>query len=169
MHKASAGAARRFALLVEAQQEAADRVGRVLAIADKLVPIRVAMLRRVLAKGKEHEARLFRARGKAFTRLRKRERGGLAGAAVRERGLERIEAAQLLLGCQPRGVGDIVGLADEAVEREDRTPQLRREQKGGDREILVPVRFRRPHGRCAFGRYAGRRVRDQGSHPNPAA
>jgi hypothetical protein len=41
-------------------------------------------------------------------------------------------------------IGDVVGGADEIVEGQDRLAVARRNEKGGDREILIPVALAGP-------------------------
>ena len=54
-----------------------------------------------------------------------------------------VEPLHLIVGRQQRVVGDIVGVAGEAVESVDMDPQILADQKRPDREILVAPAFAR--------------------------
>ena len=125
------------ALAMHIEHEAPDRHRRVAAIVDQVVPVAVAQLGRVHAeRGKQV---LGVARRKAVRRQRVAQPCGdrlalrLAGEAV----LQPIDERELLGRRQRRMIGDVVGDADEFVERQDGRAMARMNEPRGDREILV--------------------------------
>ena len=93
------------------------------------------------------------------SRSRTATRSSVIGAE--EAAFEAIEQRELLLRLQHRVIGDIVGDADEIIERQDRAAMARRNEKRRHREILVPVAFARAPVVGAIDAYVGHRNPEQ--------
>ena len=114
---------------MQVEQLTADRCRRIAAILHQLVPIAVAQLRGVEPEGAQHVMAMLRGdagRGQALA-----HRGGcrrIAGWRAIQDGRQPIEATQLVLGGECRAVGDVVGIAREAVEDVHMDPQIAPDQ-----------------------------------------
>ena len=76
-------------------------------------------------------------------RLAQPHRDQILGIGAEQAAFEAIEQRELLLRLQHRMIGNVVGGADEIVERQDRAAMARMNEKGRHREILVPMSLAR--------------------------
>ena len=124
--------------------KAADRHGRERAIRDEIVPVAVTQLGDVELECREQILRMFWRQTALGQRGAQPHRHGIVVVRADEAAIEAIEQSELLGRRKRRMIGDIVGGAHEIVERQDRLAVARMNEKGGDREILVPVALARP-------------------------
>ncbi len=131
---------------VQMQQQAADRVRRASAVVEQLGTIGVPCLDGVLREGIE-EIGEQRCRESVLGK-RARERSEHLGPARRRRlpdrdrvqvGAEGGEVGETRFGRRVAFVGDVVGRAREAVDRDDRRTKLRRAEPGGHREVFIVI------------------------------
>ena len=138
-HSASEAGQVAARLAVHVEHEAADRHGRIRAIVDQLVPVGVAKLGDVLPERVQQILRVPRRQAAALAASRAAPRpSGSSPPSAQQARFEAIEPRELLVSAKRRVIGDIVGDADEFVERENDRPVPALDQPGGDREILVP-------------------------------
>ena len=123
----------------EAEHEAAHRHRRIAAIVDHLVPVLVAQLGDVHPERGEQIERMARRHPARGQRLAQRHRLGLGFAAAEQFGLEQIEIFELGRRIEHRMVGDVVGGADEIVERQNQLAMPRVDDPRRHRKVLVPV------------------------------
>ena len=126
------------ALAVHIEHVAADRHRRVPAIVDEIVPVLVAELGDVLAERAQEVLGVLRRQIALGERVAQRHAGGVVTVVTQQTSLQAIEMRELVGGLHLRVVGDIVGDADELVERQDRPAVRRRNHPRGHGEILVP-------------------------------
>ncbi len=129
----------RTAFAVHVADETADRHRRQRAIADQIVPVLIAQLGDVeLERGDE----ILRVLGREIALGKRRaqpRRDRIFGTAAEEARFEAIEQRELFRRRQRRVVGDVVGGADEIIERQNHRAMARMNQERRHREILVPM------------------------------
>ena len=115
----------RGALAVNVEHEPPDRHGRIAAIVNELVPVRVAKLADVHPEGGQQVERMAR-RHRTF-RQRPPQIDGfrLAVALAEQLSLEQIEVSELGFRIQRRMIGDVVRGTDKIVESQDHRPMTR--------------------------------------------
>jgi len=120
---------------------ATDRGRGVAAVVHELRPIGVAPLRDVAKKGFQQVERMAigEATGLQDSPQRVSFRTGSGLAA--QPGLHPRKLLQLFLGRRVGMIGDIVRCPHEPIEGQDRRPQLRANQAGGDGEVFIPMAF----------------------------
>ena len=125
-------------LAVQIEQLPPDRRRRIAAIRHQIVPVSVTRFDRVEPERLEQVVAMLR-RGPRFGQACAHRQSGRRIAA--RRALQylghAVEPAQLVFRHQLRVVGDIVGVAREAVERMHMRSQVAPDQPGADRKILA--------------------------------
>ena len=128
---------------MDVEHEATDRGRGITAVVHEVRPVGVAQLGNVATEGFEQIERMAIGEGAGLQdgsqRVRFRAGTGLAA----QPGLHARELLQLFLGRRVGVIGDIVRGTHEAIERQDRRPQLRANQAGGDGKVFIPVALAR--------------------------
>ena len=138
--KAVRGGVARRVLAVQVQEIASHRVGRLLAISQKIGPVVVTQLGRVaLEGGDDVDAVPRRDAGlqQALADPVGRGQGGIVGHLAEHGLLEAIEPRDLVFGFQVGVVGDVVDGAGEGVELGDVRAQRGRQEERAHLEVLV--------------------------------
>ena len=129
----------RTALAVDVADETADRHRRERAIADQIVPVFVAQLGDVELERGDEILRVFGRQIALGKRRAEPHRDRIFGIAAEEARFEAIEQRELFRRRERGVIGDVVGGADEIIERQDHAAMARMYEKGRHREILVPM------------------------------
>jgi hypothetical protein len=111
---------------------------------NEFVPVRVTELRHVHPEGREHVARVLRGHAALSQGIAQAQRFRLTVAAAEQFALQPVELRKLFVPRQGRVVGDIVGDADEFVERQDQPAMAGLDHEGRDRKVLVLVALAGP-------------------------
>ena len=125
----------------------------------EVVPVAVAQLGRVELEGGEEVLGVTRRQAALGERCAQAHGDLVVVVAADQARFEPIEHRQLVGRGERRMIGDIVGGADEIIERQDHLAVARMNQKRGDRKILVPVSLAGP----PIAGVAHARIRHRGS------
>ncbi len=111
---------------------------------NELVPVRVAQLGHVHPEGRKHVAGVLRGHATLGQRIAQAQRLHLAVAASQQLGLKQVELRELFFRRQGGMIGDVVGDADELIERQDQPAMAGFDHEGRNRKVLVLVALAGP-------------------------
>ena len=114
----------------------------------QLVPVAVAQLVDVEPERRDQVLRVTRRETALGQHGAQRHALRIGRARPQQTRLQAIEQFELALGREVRMVGDIVGHADELVERQDRSAEARGNELRGDGKVLVPMPLARSQFAC---------------------
>jgi len=131
---------------VEMKQQATDRVCRATAVIEQLGAVGVARLGGVLRErveqvGEERHGQAMSGQlnGQRPEHLGPARRWRPTGRDRHEISAKRGQVGEARVGRRIAFIGDVVGRAGEAVDRNDRRTKLRRTQPGGHRKVFVVI------------------------------